>query len=416
MLRSVACALALYVAADLHADDRIDGGAIAARLAVAIEDNYVEPDTGREIAALLRAGSWTAPSEARLASRFTELLQPFDGHFSVRYRAPVQDPPETRAPVVEDPGASGRRNFGFQRVEILRGNIGYIDLREFAPAEAGSRAAAAAMQFVADSHALIIDLRRNGGGDPAMVQLLCSYLIEPGVLLNSLYWRPSNQTSQFWTLPVVPGERMVDRPVYVLIGARTGSAAEEFAYNLRTLERGTLVGRTTYGAANPGQDIDLGDGWSVFVSTGKAINPITGGNWEGSGVEPHISVSEAAALTEAHTLALNAAFARVEGGLARQELEWARDYLRAVQSPVAAGEAETLAGSYGDRTIFLEGGRFWYQRGERMAEALVRASPTLFYLDSSDTLRLRFDMSGESASGLIEEFSDGFVRSFERTE
>lgn len=416
MLRFVVGALLLCTTVSLHAIDREGGSAIAERLARTIEDNYVEPDTGRKIAALLREGIWTARDESRLASQFTELLQPFDGHFSVRFRPPNPDTKESAADVVDYAGAVRRRNYGFQRVEILRGNIGYIDLREFASAEAAGPTAAGAMQFVADTHALIIDLRRNGGGDPGMVQLLCSYLIEPGVLLNSLYWRPSNQTSQFWTLPVVPGERQIDKPVYVLIGARTGSAAEEFAYNLRALERGTLIGRTTYGAANPGQDIDLGDGWSVFVSTGKAINPITDSNWEGVGVEPHVSVSEPAALTQAHELALGAALTRIDDGLAKQELDWARDYVSAVQSPVAAGALESLAGRYGDRTIYLENGRLWYQRGERMAEVLVGVTPRLFYLESIDTMRVRFDTSSRAAPLLTEEFYDGFVRSFERTD
>ncbi|MCB1684156.1 MAG: S41 family peptidase [Pseudomonadales bacterium] len=416
MLRIIICAAVLCVAPGLYAIDRESGSLIAERLAQVIEDNYVEPDTGREIAALLREGTWAARDESRLASRFTELLKPFDGHFSVRFRPPGPAVIEAEAGAVDYAGAIRRRNYGFQQVEILRGNIGYIDLREFAAAEAAGPTAAGAMQFVANAHALIFDLRRNGGGDPAMVQLLCSYLIEPGVLLNSLYWRPSNQTSQFWTLPVVPGARLIDKPVYVLIGARTGSAAEEFAYNLRALERGTLVGRTTYGAANPGQDMDLGGGWSVFVSTGKAINPITGSNWEGSGVEPHVDVSESSALRQAHELALGAELARNEDELAQQQLEWALDYLRAAQSPVAVSALETLTGHYGDRTISFEDGRLWYRRGERMAEALVAASPVLFYLESSDTLRVRFDADGRSASRFTEESYDGFFRSFERAD
>jgi hypothetical protein len=394
----------------LHPFTAEQGSEIADRLATAIEDNYVEPDVAREIAARLRKGTWTARDESAMANLFTQTLQPYDGHFSVRYRPPGE--PQSEPPAVDYAGAAQRRNYGFKRIEILRGNIGYIDLREFASGEPAAGTAAATMQYLKSTDALIVDLRRNGGGDPAMVQVLCSYLLEPGVHLNSLYWRPSDQTNQFWTLPVLPGARTPDKPVFVLIGRRTASAAEEFAYNLRALERAQLVGQTTYGAANPGGSIDIGNGFSVFVSTGKAINPVTGDNWEKVGVEPHVSVSEVDALDVAHGLALDTAMARVEGQLARQEIEWAQAYLRARLTPVSHDQLEHLVGRYGDRTISLDGSRLWYQRDGRMAEPLVSASPTLHFLESSAQMRLRIEKS--EPFELIEEFYDGFTRSFAR--
>src|SRR5262249_25074545 len=128
------------------------------------------------------------------------------------------------------------RNFGFEKVERLAGNIGYLDLRGFTPPEFAGDTAAAAMGFLANTDALIIDLRQNGGGAPGMVALLCSYLFdaEP-VHLNDLYNRKENNTHQWWTLPHLPGKRYLDKDVYVLTSQRTFSAAEEFTYNLKNL-------------------------------------------------------------------------------------------------------------------------------------------------------------------------------------
>jgi C-terminal processing protease CtpA/Prc len=196
-------------------------------------------------------------------------------------------------------------NFGFEKLERLEGNVGYIDLRGFAPAEMAGESAAAAMNFLTNTDALIIDLRKNGGGDPSMVALLCSYLFSPEpVHLNDLYFRPDDSTHQWWTFPYVPGKRYEDKPVYLLTSQRTFSAEEEFTYNLKNLKRVTIVGETTGGGAHPGGGRPLDDHFGMFVPTGRAINPITKTNWEGTGVPPDVAVPADAALKTAHLAAL----------------------------------------------------------------------------------------------------------------
>jgi C-terminal processing protease CtpA/Prc len=196
-------------------------------------------------------------------------------------------------------------NFGFQKVERLPGNVGYIELSGFLPAEVGGDTAAAAMNFVANADALIIDVRKNGGGAPSMVALLCTYLFGPEPRhLNDLYFRPSDSTHQWWTMPYVPGKRFENKPVYVLTSKRTFSAAEEFTYNLKTQKRATIVGETTGGGANPGGMRPLGENFVMFVPSGRAINPITKTNWEGTGVTPDVPVTADLALKTAHLKAL----------------------------------------------------------------------------------------------------------------
>src|SRR5262249_36093703 len=183
-------------------------------------------------------------------------------------------------------------NCGFEKIERLPGNVGYLEFRQFAPPGICADTASAAMNFLANADAVIIDLRRNGGGDPAMVALISSYLFdaEP-VHLNDLYFRPDNSTRQWWTLPYVPGKRLGSKKdVFVLTSKRTFSAAEEFTYNLKSLNRATIVGETTGGGAHPGGSRRINDHFAIWVPSGRAINPITKTNWEGTGVTPDIDV------------------------------------------------------------------------------------------------------------------------------
>jgi C-terminal processing protease CtpA/Prc len=194
----------------------------------------------------------------------------------------------------------------YGRTDRLDGNVAYIEITSFAfPPEAVRDETREIMSAAADAKALIVDVRANGGGSPFTVALVCSYLFgDAPVLLNSLYYRPADRTDDFYTDPGVPGTKLgPDKPVYVLTSERTFSGAEEFAYDLQTRKRATIVGETTGGGANPGEGMPLPYGLTIFVPTGRAINPITRTNWEGVGVRPDVMVSADDALETALRLA-----------------------------------------------------------------------------------------------------------------
>jgi hypothetical protein len=284
--------------------------ALVGRIGELLTERFVFPEVAGQCKELLQArfdaGAFDELVESEaLAGALTAELQGVSGdkHLVVHAFPPGRARTQER----EDPEAARlrrldelrRQNFGFARVEHLDDNIGYVDMRSFAPSHLARDTAAAAMTFVAGCDAVILDMRENGGGNPDMVQLVCSYFFGERTHLNSLYWREGDRTQEFWTLDEVPGARMPDVPLYVLTSSRTFSGAEELTYNLRTRERATVIGERTRGGAHPGTFVDLDERFGMFVPVGRAINPVTGTNWEGVGVEPHIAAPADDALERA---------------------------------------------------------------------------------------------------------------------
>ena len=196
-------------------------------------------------------------------------------------------------------------NYGFQEVKILEGNIGYLDLRRFSNPEDAGGTADAIIEFLRNTNAIIIDIRRNGGGTPKMVQWIISYFMEGETfLLNTFYKRQGDFKKQFWTIPHPNNKRLPKTKLYILTSKRTFSAAEEFAYDLKHLKRATIIGEQTGGGAHPGGRIMASLNYNVWTPTARAINPITKTNWEGIGVVPDIKINADDALDIAYIKSL----------------------------------------------------------------------------------------------------------------
>lgn len=300
----------------LSAGPKIDAATRGRVIDSAIADldaYYVFPEVATRMGAALRAhqkrGDYNAITEGKaFADTLTADLRAVsrDRHLAVTYsREPLPKGGPQSAP---DAVAAYRKrveftNCGFERVEWLPGNVGYLKFNAFPDPEVCGQTAIAAMNLLAHVDALIIDLRTNHGGDPAMIALLCTYLFAEPTHLNDIWERRSNATRQYWTLPYVPGSRLSTQPVYVLTSKETFSGAEEFTYDLKNLKRATIIGERTGGGAHPVMGHRIDDHFVIGVPFARAINPISKTNWEGVGVEPDIPVAAADALTTAERIA-----------------------------------------------------------------------------------------------------------------
>lgn len=386
-----------------------------------LKDNYIFPDVAAKMNELITSklvkgdyNSFTDP--VKFAQQLTADLQSVskDKHLRAGFNPQLVKELRARSNAGDDdlPASFLEQmkmgNFGFNEVKILDGNIGYLDLRGFNDTKYGGETAIAAMNFLSNANAIIFDLRQNGGGSPSMIQLITSYLYGPDpVHLNNFYFRPTNENTQTWTLPYVPGKRRPDVDVYVLTSNRTFSAAEEFTYNLKNLKRATIIGETTGGGAHPGGTMVATDRYTLWVPRGRAINPVTNTNWEGTGVEPDIKTTASAALQTAQVKALEKMISLNNAN--KPKYEWILAGLKARQNPATVDEAtmRSYIGTYGPRTISFENGQLYYQRAGNAKYKLRVLSKDLFEPEGLDYFRIRFVVENNKVTALEGLYDDG---------
>lgn len=156
----------------------------------------------------------------------------------------------------EEVAKDEKLNFHFKKIEILPSNIGYIELNGFATASPSARKTIhAAMQFVAHTDALIIDLRNNPGGNSETSGEITSYFFKAKTYTGESFNRIENK----WTKVYIENKKSItdglvlDMPVYILTNHRTFSAAEGFAYTFQTIKNSVIIGDTTRGGRTPYQ-------------------------------------------------------------------------------------------------------------------------------------------------------------------
>ncbi len=317
-----------------------DGSITAAERSAVLEntitklnERYVFLETAKAIDAAVRANRARGDYEGitsgdALARKLTADLREVshDPHLSVMFfaKGAREFSPENLSE--EDRNAQleflKKINFGFEKAERMRGNIGYLEIQGFVPPEMGAETAAAAMSFVANADALIIDLRGNRGGEPGMIAQVLSYLFDKPTHVNDMYERLGDKTRQWWTLPYVPGLRFGERkPVYVLTSRETFSGGEEFAYDLQSLKRAVVIGETTKVGAHDSRPVKLSEHFMIELPFARAINPITRTNWEGKGVVPDVAKPEGEALDAAYWMAVRAVAATTSNPRQKAQLE-----------------------------------------------------------------------------------------------
>ena len=422
-----------------------------------VERTYVDADTAKRIAAHLRsrraAGAYDAAITVdALGGILTNDLRSInnDLHLGVRSEGPLadrldrpavahaaagpedgpgQEPPVARSRVPggysEAPGdldtamlndpryqQARRANFGIGKIEILPGNVGYLEITGFLGAPGAEHAVEDALRVLERTDALIIDVRRNGGGSGMMSHLVASHFLSatprPTIRVAGRQQAPFTMHS----FANVPGPRRVDVPLYILTSRATGSAAEEFSFVLRNAQRATLVGDRTAGAGHMVQAYNAGHGFVVSISITRVSDPVTGKEWEQVGVEPHVKVAPERALDVSHALALQAV-AKVPSLPADRAAELER--LATVSEARAKGleidmtRAALWVGEYeGDRALRLLDGRLQYRSSRRPVwEALVCVSNDRFM--TPNATQIRFEGDGASRRIVIQRANSAAV-------
>jgi hypothetical protein len=272
---------------------------VIARAADELERGYVSADLGGTLARTLRAkladGSYDAIASAgELADALTRDLRSIakDGHLRVVTRSSFGGLL-----------AGGGPRTAIDRVERLAGNVGYLKIDGFPPAEEIGAPLDRAMTTLKDTAALVLDLRRNGGGAPDGAMYLAGFFFAAPTLVARIYSRLDESTTEMRTADVA-GPRYLGKPLYVLTSRRTFSAGEAAAYHLKHVAHAITVGEPTGGGAHRVRSVDLDDRFALMLPFTRPINVVTNADWEGTGVTPELPSSAEDALTVAHLAAL----------------------------------------------------------------------------------------------------------------
>lgn len=402
-------------------------------LSASLFKNYIFSDTASKMTDFLKSRlknkeyeSITDPNA--FAQKLTTDLRSVysDLHLSVSYNPQLENglkkSPGTNSSQVQEQNLQNARqqNFGFKKAERLSGNIGYVCFdRFFGVNKFSTETIESAFSFLKHTNALIIDLRNNGGGSPDMVKYICSYFFKEKTHINDLYERRINKTEEYWTEPLSNSGNFPSLPLYILVNRRTFSAAEEFAYNMQSLHRATIIGETTGGGAHPVSPEPIGNGFIGNIPYARAINPVTKKNWEGIGVKPDIQINADSALDAAVLNYYDFEIKNSKDSNSIKAIKWSRNMLNAKLYPFTVDTLtlKTYAGNFADRIVSFEKGILYFTGRDGKKTKLIAMTKTAFKIEGADNLIIEFL---PTATGDVKEFAfifeDGFTTTCKRKE
>jgi len=296
--------------------DRAYKNGVLQKIAGLVESKYVLTDKAKgfadEFQAKCASGAYDSFTEAKeFAEKVTADLIAIthDKHLNFRVMVP-SDVGEKASGSLHHPvryfRLRAKENAGFYKLEWIEPRVGYVDLRRFYSFDQAKDMAVAAMKFLANAQAIIIDVRENGGGSG---DYLSSYFLPYPTQLSGSFSRQTGSLTESWTRRDIGMEPRLDVPLFILTGPNTFSASEAFAYDMQSWKRAILIGEPTKGGAHSVDVFGIDDQFEFYISTERAISPVTGGNWEGTGVIPDIRVPAEAAVDAAVVEAKKAAAA-----------------------------------------------------------------------------------------------------------
>lgn len=395
-----------------------------------LTDHYVFPDTAAKYVSCLKkklkSGVYKNISDPTI---FSDLINKDlnsvhkDGHlqtqynpaFAARLRTPQQDNLSSEGEPLKKLKAE---NFGLTKVEILKGNIGYLNISKFRANDVyGRETVNAALKFLSNTNAIIIDLRYCGGGSPKTVSLIIGYFLKERTHLADSYNRSANTTTEFWTTPDTALKMLFDIPLYVLTSEGTFSASEEFCYDLQNLKRAKIVGAKTAGGAHNTFEQPVMHGFVIYIPYGRMVNAVTKSNWEGIGIIPDIQVSSDKALEIAEADIFKRLLEKPMTDSEKYDLKWQYDFLNAANNPVYIDTLtlKKYSGVYGERTFTLENGRLYYQRTGKPKFELEPMTKTVMRGKGNEYFKIEFIESNGEVNEVKAYYQDYRVESSKRS-
>ncbi|HEX8449022.1 MAG TPA: S41 family peptidase [Allosphingosinicella sp.] len=412
-------------APSVSAAPEFDRAEVVAEVRKLISERYVLPERrpalDSALAEGLKSGRYDVREPALLAQRINADLARVgrDHHLNLKY-----DPQKVAAMMARtpddrpDPSAyeaqARRNNHGVRELKLLPGNVRYLDLAGFDwIGEESAAALNSAMAFLKGGDAVIIDLRRNGGGAGRAVHQVISHFMEPGKPLITFY-KGSEASPTLKSLPRL--STMVGKPLYVLTSGGSASAAEEFVGHVAGYKLGELVGSTTAGAAYMNGFYAIEGGFELSLSEARPVLASTGKDWERVGIAPTLEAPVEAALETAHLHALRKLAASADPVRAARLKALAVGLEAASRPGTPAAALAAYSGAYGDRRITVEDGKLWYRQDVRPRRLMVPLGGNVFTLADDPLVRLTF----QAAGGRMEAFDLGLAEGpvqgrFERT-
>jgi len=392
-------------------------------IAQIFEEKYVFADEGKKIAELLRRklneGEYDKINQGPvLARKLQEDARTVsqDRHIAVYYapdRINTMKDPELQKKEKEDSLLKDRiTNHGFEEIRILPGNIGYLKLNYFSGTKTAFETAVAAIQFLSNSDAVIIDLRWNPGGESSMVQFISSYFLgDDPELLDVFHFREGHRVEQMWSLPYVPGQKLEHTELYILTSGLTFSAAEGMAYDLQSLKRAVVVGESSMGGAHPVDTVDVDDKFLVNIPYAYSKNPITEDNFEGKGVKPDVEIISENALLKAHKLALEKRIAKENKETVKAALKWAADGIPSQTVSLSEEVKKSYAGNYDPYEIHYENGSLYFLFGPGKLH-MSPITEDYFKIENVNFFRVKITQKNGSVAGIEVIYESGNLEKF----
>jgi len=402
-------------------------------LAKLLRSRYCIASIAEQAAALIERkladGGYDALADAEaFAQAMTTDLQSITKDKHVRFGV-ATPPPASANSTSQNSNAEGERaarklalrrgNYGLVKAEILVGNVGYLEVRRFQSPDLAGDTVMAALQFLANAEAVIVDLRNCHGGSPYAMPIFAGYFVERPTHLFDMEFRGDEYTDHFWTAAWLPGKRLAGIPMYILTSAYTFSGAEGLAYRFKVLKRATIVGETTGGGANAGGVLDVAPFFQVWMPMGRPVDRDTSTNWEGTGVVPDIRASAREALAVAHVEALKALRAKSADDKDKARLDWAIVRAAASYTPqtVSAQDFDRFSGWFGKNRVWVEGGQLRFQPENESTFLLQPLGGGVFTSETNDPIQVEFvPSSSEKAQKLVFTDEDGGRHEFRRTQ